>query len=338
MKNIQLLFLSFTLIMAASACQDTPDVGTNIPTVKTLAVETVGSTTATIYGKVADLHATHCEILLHVSTERNFPEDKTTTRSYEYTNPGAEVSISAELTDLSPGTTYYYQCCATDGITIVKGEVKAFTTYENRFKVVTGDAMIIDGQIYMNLYGQIYGINEDTEYSYGFNLTPMTPGLHYHIFIQSEFDKAEKKATCYGSTYDYWLPNTTYQYQFYAKIEGELFEGEMKSFETKNIGVLTNDITRDPGKVTLNGRTNQENRPENYYFLVSTQEDLSESRKIEANIEYNVDSRQKLYFKCTSGEITDLIKDQMYFYTLCVINPADGKEVRGNIISFQYGG
>ena len=92
---------------------------TTLPEVTTLPAINVASTTATVCGQV--LGQTQTIGFLYGTTPENFQFNVTVT-------PTIAEDFSAQLTDLTPNTTYYYKAYATNSSVTAVGEILSFTT------------------------------------------------------------------------------------------------------------------------------------------------------------------------------------------------------------------
>lgn len=119
MKKIRyILGIMLGLCLVASGCQNLTEPDSFIPTVTTGDVINVGSTYATLPFVIMGDHEGSATYYFYFSTSEDM-KDKV--RKEQYTT----------IKDLTPGTTYYYMACATDGISEIRGEVKSFTTLSN---------------------------------------------------------------------------------------------------------------------------------------------------------------------------------------------------------------
>lgn len=118
MKTIQYTLLVLLACITFSGCQEVEDPVNNVPTVTTDVVEKFSSEFAYISGTVSS----RAECYFLVSTSEDLA-DARQVKAY-----GTVPKLSAEVGDLKPGTTYYCALCATDGRSVVKGNVQSFKT------------------------------------------------------------------------------------------------------------------------------------------------------------------------------------------------------------------
>lgn len=146
MKNtIFYLLISILISIGFAGCQQLEDKAANIPIVKTCEAENITASTATIYGEVESLNAIYCFYYFLISEDSIFPDDNCMKFYLEKYEPGPSSRIRAELDELTPGTTYYYVMCATDGVADVRGDVMSFTTTTENRAARVGDYYYTDG-------------------------------------------------------------------------------------------------------------------------------------------------------------------------------------------------
>lgn len=118
MSAAMMASLSFT------ACQELDEPADTNPTVKTLEVSEIGGRKAYFTGTV-NADAT-CYFLLATTINLMNP-DTIATITNKYDNDDTRY-CGSECTGLTPGTDYYVALCASDGKSVVKGNVVHFTT------------------------------------------------------------------------------------------------------------------------------------------------------------------------------------------------------------------
>ena len=126
-KIFSLLTLALGLL---TACESYTDPTLSAPTVTTGAAENIYRMGATLSGSYIDgsaqAPALECGIL--VSEMQSMPEPT----DYKAPSSVSGAIYTIELSGLTPGKTYYYQSYAGSGASVVKGEVRSFTTtYSN---------------------------------------------------------------------------------------------------------------------------------------------------------------------------------------------------------------
>lgn len=119
MKTIHNLLLMFFTCLILNSCQDVEEPVNNVPTVITDTVKDYSGRSAYLSGSISS----KAKGYFLISTS----EDFTDARKIEaYAKD--ENYFYAGVEDLTPGTTYYYVLCATDGRSEVRGQVQSFKT------------------------------------------------------------------------------------------------------------------------------------------------------------------------------------------------------------------
>lgn len=140
----------------------------------------------------------------------------------------SDYSFTVETEDLEPGTTYYFCSFVNDADDeITYGEVKTFTTLSIGDVILTLDATAVDQK--SAVLNASLGISlEDIEYrvdGYGFEI-----GVKGGETIAIEADNLSSGK--FSAEVGYLEPFTTYSFTAYVEIDGELYYGETKTFET----------------------------------------------------------------------------------------------------------
>lgn len=124
MKTIRYTLLILLACLSLNSCQDVEEPANTVPTVVTDAVEKYSGEFAYLSGTVSS--RAECYFLISTSEDMS---DAQKLEAYSYKNEEkGNWSCNRELGDLIPGTTYYVVLCATDGRSVVKGNVVSFTT------------------------------------------------------------------------------------------------------------------------------------------------------------------------------------------------------------------
>jgi len=145
-------------------------------------------------------------------------------------------AVSASVSKLSPGKTYYWRVAATNAIGAAAGDIKSFTTKGSKPTVSTVSAT--RGTSGMTLNGKVNANNLDTsirfEYGTDANLVGATQTV---AKTQTGATEEDVSAAVSGLT-----ENTTYYYRIVASNELGTATGETKSFTTVGPeGVSIND-------------------------------------------------------------------------------------------------
>jgi hypothetical protein len=109
--------LLFVLGFSCLGCEDLTDVENTIPEVNTGEVVRLTAREATIAVSGDDTDYYYMEL----STQRSFGQDNTIRLDNI-------VAGQWQAMGLKPGTTYYYRQCASDGLTVITGPIRQFTT------------------------------------------------------------------------------------------------------------------------------------------------------------------------------------------------------------------
>ena len=122
MKTTKYLIISMLLAcVALYGCQEIEESIENLPTIKTNAVEKIGTTTAYLTGYCSS----GSSICFYLSATKDFASCQRITAHKEKRTPN---TYYAELKDLKAGTTYYCAISASDGHIEQKGNIVQFTT------------------------------------------------------------------------------------------------------------------------------------------------------------------------------------------------------------------
>ena len=220
---------TFTLVNAAG-CDSVVTLHLTIvcpPTVQTNVATGVTTTGVTLNGNVtSDGGATvTARGFLYGTDENNLTED--------VQSGSGTGDFTANLTDLTSGTTYYYKAYATNNAGTAYGEVMSFTT-PNHPTVTTGTASSVtstgatlsgnvtsDGGATVTTRGFLYGTNSS-------NLSQT---------VQSGSGTGSFTANLTDLT-----SGTTYYYKAYATNSAGSSYGEVRSFTTENSGATTGTL------------------------------------------------------------------------------------------------
>lgn len=224
------------LLMAASAftlssCNDDVDyevaTGNIITTVET-GEASVTAVSAEVTGKVLDLSSLDASAY-SVGVKYGTNQDPTTSGKSQAGTIDETGTVSASLTGLTKGTTYYYAVYVTLQGTLTKyGDVKSFVATDAQ--IATAAATNVTACT-ATLNGQASGldglISTESQMNFGFKLATTADGV--------ESGKDYAQTTSVGTVsqkVEGLLPGTTYYYAAYFQLEDGLVYGETQSFTT----------------------------------------------------------------------------------------------------------
>jgi uncharacterized protein (TIGR02145 family) len=199
------LILFNVILLFLFGCDKDP-IPTVTPSITTGVASNVLNTTATVSLSIADVSNSK-EIGVLYSTSSISLSSTAQKTSISNLKSGDN---SASLTDLFPGTTYYYKAYATDGYTSIYGEIKTFTT--GGVAIVTD----VDGNVYhyITIGTQIWMVEnlKTTKYRDGTaipNVTDQTiwTNLTTGAYCYYNNDVASYNAL-YGYLYNWYAVNT----------------------------------------------------------------------------------------------------------------------------------
>ena len=219
--------------------------------VKTNSATNITQTTATLNGTV-NPHGVSSTVEFEYGTTESY--GGTLTASQSPLNGSISVNVSADLTGLTPNTTYHYRIKAsnTDGTSY--GADSTFTTRPNPVEVKTNSATsitqttaILNGTVNPN------GVSTTVEFEYGTNISYGITSTASQSPVSSNND-VSVSANLTGLT-----PNTTYHYRIKASNTGGTSYGADSTLITKPnpVEVKTNSATNiTQTTATLNGTVN----------------------------------------------------------------------------------
>ncbi|MBU6240548.1 MAG: hypothetical protein KJS66_02045 [Acidobacteria bacterium] len=145
-------------------------------------------------------------------------------------------SVSAALSKLSPGTTYYFRVVAVNAVGTSRGDIKSFTTKGAKPTVTTGSAT--RGTSGMTVNGKVNARDLETSVRFEYGLDAKLIGAQQTVArTQTGGDEADVSAVISGLS-----ENTTYYYRIVASNVVGTVEGEIRSFTTtRPEGVSIND-------------------------------------------------------------------------------------------------
>lgn len=233
-KNIFYYALSFVAAVFMTACNDDDVTINQEPIIK--AIETgnvdVTATTATVYGHVSDLSSQNAD-RYSVGAVFSVNEDPTVNGNKQVGSVDDNGDITAELTGLQDGVTYYYATYVTlqDKLTYY-GEVKSFVTTDA--VIATAEAAAVN-PVSAKLGGTMNGVNDMLESE--------SSALVYGVVLSTEQDESAVKKGLRilgsGTTNSFsidvknLLPSTEYYFASFMELDGNTFYGDVKHFKTE---------------------------------------------------------------------------------------------------------
>jgi phosphodiesterase/alkaline phosphatase D-like protein len=219
---------------------------TTAPLVTTNDVTNVATTSATINGELSSLGT--------ATTVTASFEYGTATGSYTHTTADqarpSTGAFSADLTGLTPGTTYYYRVKADGDGDAVYGVERSFTTSTTPPSVTTNDATGVDTAS-ATLNGNLTALGTASSVKVSFEYGTAT-GSYAHTTA----DQARPSTGAFSADLTGLTPGTTYYYRVKADGDGDAVYGVERSFTTSTTppSVTTGSATEAHStSATLNG-------------------------------------------------------------------------------------
>lgn len=183
------------------------------------------ATTASLQGIVKDL-STSSSASYSVGFVYGTSSDPTANGSKKTGSIDEDGNVTASLSGLTPGTTYYYATFVTLQNKVSKyGEIKSFVATDSG--IFTLDASSVSG-VQATVNGQISGIGADLAVAgMGFLVSSSAENIANGMDIAVEPNEGS-----YSFMLDGLLPQHTYYYEAYLSVNGVLTVGEVKSFTT----------------------------------------------------------------------------------------------------------
>lgn len=183
------------------------------------------ATTASLQGIVKDL-STSSSASYSVGFVYGTSSDPTANGSKKTGSIDENGNVTASLSGLTPGTTYYYATFVTLQNKVSKyGEIKSFVATDSG--IYTLDSSAVSG-VQATVNGQISGIGADLAVAgMGFLVSSSAEDIANGMNIAVEPNEGS-----YSFTLDGLLPQHTYYYEAYLSVNGVLSVGEVKSFTT----------------------------------------------------------------------------------------------------------
>jgi subtilisin family serine protease/sugar lactone lactonase YvrE/phosphodiesterase/alkaline phosphatase D-like protein len=180
---------------------------------------------------------------------------------------GSDVAVSQALTELLPGTTYYYRVVAENEYGVVKGLNRSFETLKMP-KATTESASSVKGTE-ATLNGGVTPEGSPTSYYFEYGTT-----TSYGTKIPTtakEVGSGGKKVSV-NQTPTGLSPNTTYHFRVTATSAAGTVHGEDKTVTTLKVPKATTEAATaiKSNQATLNGSINPEGSATTYYFEYGT--------------------------------------------------------------------
>ena len=132
-RIIDLIFLALASSLLFVSCQKVSEGSHDIPTVTTDAATEIGMTKAVVLGSIVVRYHYFRDASFLLSTQPDLSDAKEFDAAEEgYVHEYKEYKYKAELTGLTPGTTYYVALSATDGYSVIVGNTVSFRTSSNQ--------------------------------------------------------------------------------------------------------------------------------------------------------------------------------------------------------------
>ena len=219
---------------AFTACSDDDDYKSysgNIVSVVQTGEAAVTATTATTLGTVLDL-STFASASYEVGTIYSTSNTPTTSGKRQPGSLAQDGTVTATLTDLAKGQTYYYATYVTlQGKVTQYGDVKSFYTTDADIASTTGEVTATKATLNATVSQKADIINAGaSEIEYGFKVAADEEGATAGIDYPTSGEE-----TTFSQQVDGLLPGKTYYYVSYFKIGDGLVYSDVQSFTTKSM-------------------------------------------------------------------------------------------------------
>jgi hypothetical protein len=272
---------------------------TTAPSVTTNDVTNVATTSATLNGELSSLGIASS---INVSFEWGAAAGSYahTTADQARTSTGA---FSADLTGLTPGTTYYCRAKADGDGDAVYGEEQPFTTPTTAPSVTTNDATNF-ATTSATLNGELASLGTASSVNVSFEWGTATGSYTHTTADQARIGTGAFSADLSGLT-----PGTTYYYRAKADGDGDAVYGEEKSFTT---------LTAPP-KATTSSATEVHSTSATLNGIIDS---LGTAGSVEVSFEWGLTtaygSETTPWSETTTGDfnatLTDLIPNTAYHF------------------------
>lgn len=247
-KHIYTIALSLLTAVTMVGCQEVYSPVDNIPVVETTATEDVRATKATLCGVITkeawrDFNFSHYEEqaphYFFLLSQYEDLSDSTRIEAWRDSD-----TCYAEVSGLTPATTYYYALCVANDYSMVMGEMQSLTTEKNTIIEVTTFGMMLEAvkEDRAPLDGSF---KAETDCK-AFFLLSETPTFENSRKIPANVNNGSCSAWAEGLT-----QGTTYYYKLSVfDLYNNTMEGEVQSFTTKEEVIV--EITLDqitPGQL-----------------------------------------------------------------------------------------
>lgn len=195
-------------------------------TVSTVAATNIDETTATINGKLGNYSPDMPgSVFFRYGTDNNPKANGTLVNVGDVSSLSNEY-FSTSVSNLQPGTTYYYLAGYSDGQSVIYGDVMIFKTVDPNSVITLGATNITKTEATLAgyyestdtspEYGMIYGTSNELTYTSGERIVANSSSSgHYDIHLSNLTEE------------------TTYYYRAYLKCNAKLYYGDIRSFKTR---------------------------------------------------------------------------------------------------------
>lgn len=204
MKNLKYLSIILLACLIQISCLDEYNAPNNMPTITTHSALSIGTRGARLSGYVSNSSNTWFKL----STSKDLSDAR---NIYTYRNYG---SISSDVENLQPSTTYYYAICATDGYSTITGNVESFTTGDCfGFRSIYVNPL--DGSEKIQLTEGAIG----TFLYYGNNSNPVIKNMHSTYSESKWIPESSIDYITYDKmiAYSYYPYSNSYEYNSYTQ-------------------------------------------------------------------------------------------------------------------------
>ncbi len=241
---------------------------------------------------------------------------------------GSQTGLASQVTarnlsNLSPGTTYYFRFSATNATGSTVGEIKTFGTKGSRPTVTTGSATA--EAFSATIAAEVNANDVDTTVSFEYGLDS-TLATAESVAVAEGVTGAAGKAV--SATISTLTAATTYHYRVVATNAVGASRGEIKSFTTKGAKptAITGSATRATSGMTVNGKINPKDLETTVRFEYGTDSKLVGAQQSASKAQSGAEDID------VTAVLTGLDEDTTYYYRVVATNVVGAAE--GEIKSF----
>ena len=235
----------------------------------------------------------------------------------------SQVTKSAALTNLRPGTTYYFQFVGVNAVGTTLSSISSFTTLGSAPRVTTGTSKAATASADVSGEVTAGGLSTTASFEYG---TDSTLSVKKSVGVAAAVTGST--ATAVAATLDGLVPGTKYYFRLVASNAVDTISGDIKFFSTKGGKPVaaTGSVTPSATKATMNGKVNPSELDTTITFEYGTDAKLATSTSTPAQTKSGADDVD------LSATITGLDEKTTYYYRIVATNVVG--TAKGDIKSF----